>query len=123
MLKINDKDESKIKEVIKFAEENEFSLEDLINRSENPDKAPGLDEKHNCFFEGGYRVVYSIEEQMGFKCRHISITKNEDLPSITDAEIIMKAFGMDPDLRASHIYQEKINNGKAINFLQPILEN
>lgn len=123
MINITDKDRDRIKELIEFAEDNVSTYEDLIDRSNNPDKAVGLNEKHNCIIDGGYRIVYSVEEQSFGKCKHISITYNDDLPSIPDAEIIMKEFGMNSDLRASHIYQEKIDGGHAINFIQPILDN
>ena len=123
MLKIDDNDRKRIQEVIKFAEENEFSLEELMERANNPADCPGMDDKHNCELDSGYRVVYSVEQQLECKCKHISISLNEDLPSIEAAQLIMREFGMDDDFTKSHIYQEKWEGTKAINFIQPILED
>lgn len=121
ILKIDDNDRQLIQEVIEFAEANEYTLDDMLDRMNDPDLTPGLDERHNCLLSVGVRAVFSIEQQPSFKARHLSVTLNEDTPPIDMVTLLMEEFGFEGGLMDCAVWKEPIGQGQeAINVLEPI---
>lgn len=130
-LLITDAVRAEVARVMVHAERERFTLDELLQRCRgetfrdgqyNPSQdipAIGDDPGHCCEIPFGYRVVFSIEEQMpplGW-CRHISISVDEDgmLPSEVAAMEIARLFGFTDDPKKCYLEGER-----AVNFVQPM---
>jgi hypothetical protein len=90
----------KIADVIRYAEENVYSMDDLLDMINGQLRPPGDDVFRVIVIPIGYRTVYSLEDQASGMCRHISISvpNSGKLPSIPAVQMIIKEFGFKNDL-------------------------
>jgi len=112
-----------IKKLIKYADRNELSLQDLKDTIDGLKEPIGNNPNHACIIPVGHRVVYSIENQPKCKCRHISISVDAEgmLPNTEAVKTIINEFGFLTDLEdgKAHVY---IEDGESINVLEPMVD-
>lgn len=67
------------------------------------------------------RIVFSIEDQRGTFCRHVSISFNENTPKPLYASAVkqyLEELGFNSKAPFQHIWEESTPFGVALNFLQ-----
>lgn len=118
---IDDTTREKIAEIVEFAENNPFSLDDILDCQNGQMPPAGDMEGFSATIEVGYRIAYSIENQPAGKVRHLSVSVNEDghLPSPAAVEQIMMLIGFDGALSHCEKWLEDITpTRKAINVCE-----
>jgi len=93
-----------INRLVNHAENNVLTYEYMLEQSQKiklgiPIDSIGSDPNHNIVLPLGFRIVFSIEEHPVGKCRHLSISKNDN-DNITPEEtlLIMDYFGFKSNL-------------------------
>lgn len=92
---------SKIHRVMRYAEENIYSIDDLLDMKNGELPVPGDVPQRICTIPLEYRVVYSIEQHPGTMAKHISISVGKEegrFPSIEAVGHIMSLFGFKSDI-------------------------
>jgi hypothetical protein len=136
LLVIDDNAKKEIKRVIDYAESHRFHVDTMkvlaiaasknkanlsIGVDQSPDSSIGNDQNFVCEFSDGFRVVYSIEQQLdGEWYRHLSVSVNSEtnLPSMPAVEMIMKEFGFcDKVIECDNVWVESKINPMAVNLL------
>lgn len=119
-LLIDDKVKADLKELAEYAEKNVYSMDDLLDIMNGATDPPGLDKNFTRTIPYEYRVVFTIEDQVKGKFRHLSISVGDrtKLPNPHACEEIIKLLGFE-----SEIYECLINVSEeegAINILEKI---
>lgn len=109
----------KIAKLVKFAEENDYSMNDMLDMKNGQKEIAGNIPGH-VYETGPYRIVYSVENQVMGKTRHLSISKNSNLPGVNDTIAIMKAIGFKNDLEDCLLDVEKGEHISSINIWEII---
>lgn len=94
-LLIDNEAKAKIECVMKYAEMNPFSMDEMLDIY-NKELSPAGDmDGFAVNLYRGFKVVYSIEKQPSGKFKHISISVDKEgkLPSIESAQLIISEFG------------------------------
>ena len=112
----------------KHAEENPFTLEDMMGRMENPEAgAPGDNPRFVTYIPDGFRVVFTIEEHLQkssglpVRLRHLSVSAPDEgmAPNFSAMQMIMQPLGFEERLLDSmakvHVYME---NNTIVNVLE-----
>lgn len=119
VLIIDEAAKERIKEVKEYAERNHYSIDDLLDIKNGAQEPPGDNGFYSCHLMTGYRVVYTIEHQPSIGLvRHMSISLNEQLPSVPSVKLIMDEFGFESQLEECYTFIENTPTGKAINVLE-----
>jgi len=112
------------KEILKglkeYAESHPMSMDDMLDIINGDSGAAGDFDEFTRDIPVGYRVVFSVEQQVPGDIRHISISCEGPTPSPEAVELILEEMGFeisDP----TQIFMEDIGEGQiAINVLQLI---
>lgn len=110
--------------VVKHAEENVFSMDDLLDISNGSAKSVGNRDGFTFEIPMGYKVVYSIENQVKGKLRHLSVSV--DTPGKTPhpqaVSEIMKLVGFENDIsEVFNVSLEPLDGGiTAVNVIEVI---
>ena len=114
---------NKINSLKSYAEKHKISVDDILDTINKQMKPVGDYKEYTITISIGYRIVYSIEEQVIGDVKHLSNTVNENgvLPSPTAVEMIMKEFEFKESLDNCKVFLEQISeNRKAVNILELI---
>lgn len=92
----------------KYAEENVFSMDDLLDRFNEKAAPIGNEENFKCEIPVGFRVCFSMEEAPHL-CRHLSVSVDAEdkFPHVIAVVEIMKHLGFSNDLKNCSI---KVND-------------
>ena len=84
-----------IAKVIEHAEANVVTRRRLLAAVEGLGSPVGDEEGHVCYLRDGYRVAFSIEDQIVGMARHISVSvpEGKDYPNPRAISVIMNQFG------------------------------
>ena len=110
-----------IKTLKSYAEKNKISLDDILDTINKQMKPVGDYKEYTITIPIGYRIVYSIEEQVIGDVKHLSVSVDEDgvLPNPNAVEMIMKEFEFKESLDNCRVILEQITeNRKAVNILE-----
>ena len=117
----------KIKNVIRYAEENIFTTKDLLDMIAGKLMSPDDDPQRVITIPDGYRTVYSLEERPDGRYRRISISIPTVgmMPGVPNVQEIIKRFGftgeiMNPDGRTDITIIEIGENHQAIQFVENV---
>ena len=118
-LVIDEKTRNEISKVLEYAEAHRQTVDDLAIAVHNKKSAVGNDPRFRVYIHDGYRVVYSVEEQPGGTCKHLSVslTDTANFPSPIAVSEILKEFKM-ADIVSDITLGVWIEDGRAINILQ-----
>lgn len=108
-------EKEKIENLVKFAEDNTYEMDDLLDMI-NGDRPIAGNVPGHVYETGDYRIVYSIENQTQAKIRHLSVSKNFSYPEVIVVEEIMKALGFKSGLEDCKIDIEKSEDCTSINI-------
>jgi hypothetical protein len=115
ILVLDDKTKASIERLKKKAEENPFSMDDLLDIHNKEKKAAG-DDGFAIFIPVEYKVVYTIENQK-HKIKHLSISvRPPKMPNPLAVEEIMSLFGFRNKLNGD--VKVWIENGVAVNVVE-----
>jgi hypothetical protein len=123
LLVIDSNIREKIAALVKYAEENPVSIDELLDTINKQAKPVGDFSQHTLNLPFGYRLVYSIEEQPKGRIRHLSMSVNEDekLPNIEVVKEVLKIIGFKNELENCMIKLENISpKRQAVNVLEII---
>jgi hypothetical protein len=116
--------EGEIKKLVAFAEENPFSMDDILDVMNGHEPPAGDREGHFFITPFGLKVVYSIENQLVSKIRHLSVSdrsKECSFPSPLIVREIMRLIGFENILERCRIDIEKFNGTQgAVNVWERI---
>jgi hypothetical protein len=115
-LLIDDTIREQILAVKAYAEKNQYTMDDLLDIKNGTQEPPGNNAFYSCALPIGYKVVYTIEQQVEGTLRHMSISVNDKLPSTEAVKMIMVEFGFENELENCYLYIEE--GGKAINVIE-----
>ena len=108
----------KLQNLVAYAENNPLTMDDLLD-TYNKQLAPVGDMSgHVVNLPFGFRVVYSIEQQVKGDVRHLSISVDDEgkLPNDVAVREVMKLIGFKNELEKCIIKLEEIGpNRQAIN--------
>lgn len=124
LLIINDEIRRQIASLVKFAENNEFSVDDVLDVTNGELPCAGDMAGFKMTISDGYHVVFSIENHGSYKVRHISISVDtpNKMPNQTAIEMIIKEFGFIKPLLECKLGIEKISGTlSAINVIEKIV--
>lgn len=95
VLIIDEKVKRELNELSAYAEENPFSMDDLLDIKNGAKRPAGEREGHVLKLSQGYRLVYSIEQQPIGKVRHMSLSVDavNRLPNPASIREIMPLLG------------------------------
>jgi len=117
MVIIDEKSKEIIKSLIDHAYENKISLEDMYEIAEGKKDPIGDSKEFCCRISKDIRIVFSVEQHPTHLMKHISISKNFELPDFEDVVVIIKEFGFVNEIQDCVVYKE----GKiAINVLEVV---
>lgn len=119
-LLIDETVKEQIKAVKDYAEKNQYTMDDLLDIKNGAQEAPGNNAFYSCAIPIGYKVTYTIEQQVPGTLRHMSISVDGKLPSIEAVKMIMVEFSFENELENCYLYIEE--GGKAINVIEPYNE-
>lgn len=111
----------KIKDVVKHAELNPFSIDDLLDRMNHPELSPGINPDFQLEICGCIKMVFTIEHHQSGKVRHLSVSAHEKgkYPNMDAVKFIMSVIGFNNELESCHVFVEKLEPGyEAINILE-----
>jgi anti-sigma regulatory factor (Ser/Thr protein kinase) len=116
-LLIDDTAREQIKALKEYAEKNQYTMDDLLDIKNGAQEAPGNNAFYSCALPVGYKVVYTIEQQVPGTLRHMSISVNGKVPPIEAVQMIMAEFSFENELKDCYLYLEE--GGVAINVIEP----
>lgn len=123
VLIIDEEAKARIREVKEYAERNHFSIDDLLDIKNGTQEPPADNAFFSCCIMVGYRVVYTIMNQPAVGLvRHMSISRNEQLPPVEAVKMLMEEFGFEITLEECYSYIEDTPTGKAINVIEKYSE-
>jgi len=120
---VDDDIRHKIASIVTYAEQNPFTIDQMLDRMNGDIKPPGDMDEYTCIIPYGNRVVFSIEIIGDVKRRHLTMSVNEDgkLPSIVAVEETIKLFGFENELMNCKLGFEDISPvRKAISVMEKI---
>ncbi len=114
---------SEIKEVIAYANEHVYSIDDLKKIVESELPIPGKIEEHCIKIPVNFNCVFSFEMQKMGKCRHLSVSISEKsrYPAPQAMNLLMKEFGFTGDIEnigEGAVFMEK--EAEAVNVIQKV---
>jgi len=122
VLYINEIIKENIQRMIKNAEANKIDINQMRKISEGLLPAVGYDANFTCNIEHGFKVVFSIEQQLDKNWyRHMSVSINDKskLPSIPAVELLMQEFGFIGGIHdCDHVWIERNISPMAVNIIQ-----
>lgn len=94
-LVVDDKIKERIDAVVKFAELNVYSMDDLLDMMNEQKTIPGDIEGHVCHIPFGYRIVFSIENQVMGRVKHFTVSlEGNKYPSVESVKLLLPLFGI-----------------------------
>ena len=124
ILVIDDNTRQDLKNLAAYAENNEYSFDDLLDIMNGAMEPPGHDTNFFCVVPVGYKVCYTIEQQPSFKMRHASISvggPDNKLPHPVAIQAIIDELGFNTKLGSNdpntHIH---LKEPGCINILEKI---
>lgn len=121
MMLVTPVEEANINRVVKYAEEHQLTMDDFLDRMNNPALSPGIDPHCQCRIPHGFKMVYTIEVAPPGKIRHLSVSvdKKDSLPPMEGIRMLMQIIGFKNTLEGCHVYEEKLEPGyTAINVCE-----
>jgi len=113
-----------IAKVIEYAEGNIVTRRQLLAAMEGMEGPIGDKAGHVCMLRNGYRVAFSIEDQLAGMARHISISipdSKEDYPNPLAASLILNEFGFSEiNLKAEGLMVWIEKDVRALNVVEII---
>lgn len=112
-----------MKELSDYAENNHFTMDDLLDVYNNQLSPAGDHTEYTRILPFGYKVVFTIEEQPAGNVRHLSMSVDEDdkLPNEIVIREVMKQLGFGKPMEECALHLEDISaNRQAINVLEII---
>lgn len=116
VLVLDETAKDKIREIKQYAENNPYSMDDLLDIMNGAQEPPGNNAFFSCYIPQGFSVVYTIENQVEGPLRRMSISCNGGLPPVPAVEMLMQEFGFENELQNCFLHME--NGGKAINVIE-----
>lgn len=116
-LVIDKKARARIKKVIRFAEENKITAQEISSRMES--EIPiGDHPDYTCEIPFGFRVCFSIEQHPSGWMRHISVSVAEPgrVPSFDGVNLLLEEFGFRERVGGRLVVY--VEGGRAINLLE-----
>lgn len=110
-----------ISNTVQYALQNRISRAELLSRMESGGPAVGDDESHCCYFQTGFKSVFSIEEQPFGWSKHLSVSVADidKMPNVESVKMIMEEFGINKRLEDCYVYIEE-SSPKSINIIAEI---
>ncbi len=109
-----------LKSLREYAESNPMNMDDLLDII-NGDPAAGDFDEFTRYIPVGFKVVYSIEQQLPGDIRHLSVSCEKQAPPPEAVEVIKEHLGFINNPGFTQIFKEDIGEGRiAINLLQLI---
>ena len=110
-----------ISNTVQYAIQHRISRVELLARMNSGGPAVGDDEGHCCYFQTGFKSVFSIEEQPSGWSKHLSVSVADvnKVPSIEAIKMIMEEFGINKRLEDCYVYIEE-SSPKSINIISEI---
>lgn len=121
VLVLGPEEKESLKTLREYAETHPMTMDDLLDIINGDRGSAGDFPEFTRNIPVGYRVVFSVEQQVSGDIRHLSISYDKDIPPLEAVELIMGEMGFEdlPDFTRVHI--EDIGDGQvAINVLQLI---
>lgn len=113
----------KIMAVVKHGAANPFSMDDLLDRINNPGLSPGTEPGFQCWIPDGFKIVYTEENQLKGRVRHLSMScdKKGTLPVPQAVSAIMQIIGFTSPVEQCMVFIEDLEpRHKAVNVLEII---
>jgi hypothetical protein len=107
-----------LQKLVVHAEANVFTMDDLLDLHNGQGPMAGDLDGYSCVLPVGFRVVFSIEDQVPGKVWHLSMSVDKDdrLPNPHAVEVVMKELGFKNELHECSFDLAYIGpNRKAIN--------
>lgn len=122
VLAIGPEEKEALRSLKEYAEANPMSMDDLLDIINGDIGNAGNFAEFTRHIPFGYRVVYSIEQQIPGDIRHLSVSCQKQAPSPEAVELIMKEMGFEENSTGyTKTFTEDIGEGKiAINVVQLI---
>lgn len=120
---IDEEIKNKFKALAIHAERNPFSMDDLLDIYNKAEKPAGDYSEFTLVLPFGYKVVYSIEQQVKGDVRHFSISVDADgkLPNIVVVQECLKLLGFKNKLENCIVrLEDYAPKRQAINVLEAI---
>jgi hypothetical protein len=114
---------AEIKALMKYAEKNPYSMDDLLDIVNGSMESPGDQREFQMYIPMGYKVVYTMEIQNVGLVRHISISVNTPgkLPGQEVVTFIIPFFGFKRTIHDNVIKIEGPKDGlQSINIWEPL---
>lgn len=112
---MGDDEEAKLLRIKEFAEQNPYTMDELLDIINNPGLGAGCRTEHQCALPIGFKVVFSIEATniAGKNCRRLSISINrkDQVPQPQICQMIMMRLGFIGRLEECKILFEKLEPG------------
>lgn len=109
-----------LEDLREYAESHPMSMDDMLDIINGDSGAAGDFEEFTRNIPVGYRVVFSVEQQVPGDIRHLSVSCDGVAPSPEAVELIQKEVGFE-ESKPTQIFVEDIGDGQiAINVLQLI---
>lgn len=105
----------------KYAEENAYSMDDLLDMYNKQKPVPGDIKEHVRYIPFGFRVVFSIENQIKAQVKHLSVSIDTDnlLPGIPAVELIMEEIGFTKKFEECLVRIEEVSETKkAVSIME-----
>jgi hypothetical protein len=117
--------EGEIKKLVDFAEKHPFSMDDIFDVSNGAEPAAGDREGYFLMTPFGIKIVYSIENQVVGKIRHLSVGINKDhsFPPPFITMEIMRLIGFENKLEDCIIETEKITETRGCVNIWEVIKN
>ncbi len=116
--------DSDIERLIKNAEENVISLEEMKKLAAgDPTPVPGDDERFTLLIQPYYRIVFTHEEHPNGRIRHMSISTMGKIMPTPILEILIKELGFVNPLNKCKCFVEPPHGEgclEALNIMDPI---
>lgn len=125
ILVISEDDIIKTNKIIAYAEAHIVTYDYLKAVADGKADPIGNTPENSMYFFNGYRVVFSIDEQLGGLMKHLSISHRDmTLPLVFAARRIMELFKFKNELENCIVWKEDYghNTCKAINIVEPHAE-
>lgn len=123
VLIIGPAEKEKLKRLVKHAESHIFGMDQLLD-TWNKELEPAGDMKDFvCTIPNGYKIVYSIEDQLKGNIRHLSVSVSDagKYPSPEAIQLIMDELNYKNKLENCIVWTEKLTeDSEAINIAEII---
>ena len=112
VLVIGAEQKQQLADLVKHAESNVFSMDDMFDVHNGDMKTPGDMDGFSCDIPVGYKVVFTIEKHPSMKVRHTSISVDTPgkLPLPQCVEMIIKELGFTKPMLECMVDIEKVSD-------------